>query len=99
MVSGSAGAAGPGHQLPPAPPAAPADPVYAVVEVLAAYRHSLTPDVLRSLADIWVCASAARWGEPYETWWLDLADPEVAALYSEHDVAGCEADDGQAAPG
>jgi hypothetical protein len=71
--------------------AQPRHPVYAAVEVLAHYRHSLTPDVLRSLADIWVCASAARWGRPYETWWLDMDDPEVAALYTGHDVAACEA--------
>jgi hypothetical protein len=97
MLSGSAGTAHPDHTPTATPP--PVDPVAAAVEVLAVCRHSLTPDVLRSLADIWVCASAARWGKPYKTWWLDLGDPEVAAMYTEHDVAECEADDGQAAAG
>jgi hypothetical protein len=69
---------------------APQHPVYEAVNTLFTFRHSLTPDVLRSLADIWVCASAARWGKPYETWWLDMDDPEVADMYTGQDVAECE---------
>lgn len=54
------------------------------------YRHrcELSPDILRTIKDAWVCASAARYGEPYETGWAE--DPDA---YREHDVAECEADD------
>ena len=59
------------------------------------HLDTLPADVLRSLADIWVCASAAQWGQPYETWWLDLDDPDVAALYRDHDTAACDAESEQ----
>lgn len=59
--------------------------IYGAVETLFRHRHHLAPDVLRSLASIWVCASAARYGAPHETFWL-----EDEAAYSEHDVAECE---------
>lgn len=57
------------------------------VEVLFAKRHSLPNDVLRSLAGIWICASAARFGEPYEDAWPDADSPR----YRNHDVERCEA--------
>lgn len=62
------------------------------VAVLFAARHTLAPDILRSLQDIWACASAARYGEPYESWWLEDLD-----AYRDHDVAACEAENGQPA--
>ena len=55
------------------------------VDVLFQHRHNLTPDVLRSLQDIYVCACAARYGEDYESGWLDEAD------FANHDVSECEA--------
>jgi hypothetical protein len=55
-------------------------------DILHRHRHQLSPDILRTIQDTWVCASAARYGEPYETGWAE--DPEV---YREHDVAKCEA--------
>jgi hypothetical protein len=63
--------------------------VHDAVEVLFAQRHDLPPDVLRSLADIWVCASAARYGEPHEPFWED-------AEFTGHDLAACEAESGPA---
>lgn len=72
-------------------PASPGEAVYAAVEVLYAARHRLDPDVLRSLAGIYVCASAARYHEPYEAFWED-------ADWAAHDTAECEAD-GQAGLG
>lgn len=57
------------------------------IEVLSRERHRLAPDIIRSLQDIWACASAARYGEPYETWFTD--DPE---FYATHDIAECEDD-------
>jgi hypothetical protein len=66
------------------------DPVHDAVEVLAAHRHELAPDVLRSLADIWSCGSAARYGAAAEKFWLDDDGQDNAAFYGEHDVAGCE---------
>ena len=60
--------------------------VQEAVEVLFAERHHLGPDVLRSLQGIWDCASAARYGEPYERWGYD---PE---FYAAHDTAECEDD-------
>ena len=65
-----------------------ADPVREAVAVLSAARHELPSDVLRSLQGIWMCASAARFGEPYEAWptW-----EEMAAEIREHDTAACEA--------
>jgi NTP pyrophosphatase (non-canonical NTP hydrolase) len=62
------------------------------VNILHRYRHQLSPDILRTIQDVWVCACAARCGEPYETGWAD--DPDV---YREHDVSECEADDTPAA--
>ena len=62
------------------------------IEVLFRDRHYLEPDVLRSLQDIYLCASAARYGQAYESQWAD--DP---AFYSEHDVADCEADNAEGA--
>jgi hypothetical protein len=44
------------------------------------HRHELTPDVQLTIQDAWVCASAGRYGEPYETGWAE--DPQV---YREHD--------------
>lgn len=61
--------------------------VYEAVEVLFAYRHHLPNDVLRSLQGIYLCASAARFGEFYETWWV-----EDASLIRDHNTADCEAE-------
>jgi hypothetical protein len=61
------------------------------IEVLFRERHRLAPNIIRSLQDIWACASAALYGEPYETWFLD--DPE---FYAAHDIAECEDDDSPA---
>lgn len=63
----------------------PFDP-YGVVELLADYRHNLPTDILRSLAGIWFCASAARFGRPHEPFWED----HDAAAYAEHNDAECE---------
>jgi hypothetical protein len=62
--------------------------VQEAIDVLFSHRHHLTPDALRSLQDIWACGSAARYGEPYETWFTD--DPE---FYATHDIAECEQPD------
>lgn len=64
------------------------DPVSQAVDVLFAHRHTLPPDVLRSMQDIWTCASAARSGEPFEvrTW------AEIRAEIAAHDTAACERD-------
>jgi NTP pyrophosphatase (non-canonical NTP hydrolase) len=71
------------------PPEVLRDPdPYQAVSALYRYRHHLTPDLLRSLAYIWVCGSAARYGEPYETWQFEDLD-----LYRTHDTAQCHADD------
>jgi hypothetical protein len=59
--------------------------IYEATEVLFASRHVLPSDVIRSLADIYTCASAARYGEPHETGWLD---PD---RFRDHDTAECEA--------
>jgi hypothetical protein len=56
------------------------------IEVLFAERHSLGPDVLRSIQHIWHCASAARYDGPYEAW--DYG-PD---FYADHDTAECEDD-------
>lgn len=69
------------------PMAEPPDPVYEAVELLFRHRHNLAPDVLRSLADIWSCASAARYGEPHEEFWTALAEE---GFYGTHDTAECE---------
>jgi hypothetical protein len=57
------------------------------VDVLFRERHRLAPDILRSLQDIWNCASAARYGEPCEDWAYGTE------FYAGHDTADCE-DDG-----
>lgn len=62
------------------------------VTLLFAARLTLAPGILRSLQDIWVCASAARYGEPYETWQLGDLD-----AYRTHDVAAREAENDQPA--
>lgn len=56
------------------------------IEVLFAERHNLGPDVLRSIRDIWHCASAARYAGPYAAWEYG---PD---LYADHDTAECEDD-------
>lgn len=70
-------------------PAAPVKPptIHEAIDVLFRDRHSLASDIIRSLGDIWACASAAAYGEPAETWFTD--DPE---FYAAHDTATCEAD-------
>lgn len=73
------------------------DPVVDAVDVLFDRRHHLATDVLRSLRDIWACGSAAKFGEPHETWEHDQD------FYASHDTEECE-DDGEsqswdAAPG
>ena len=65
------------------------DPLPSAIDVLWRCRHSLAPDVLRTLADIWTCASAARYGEPYERWW---EGNDEDAAYSNHDVPKCESE-------
>lgn len=57
----------------------------------APYLHRLSPDTLRTIRNVWVCASAARYGRLVETGWVE--DPDA---YSEHDASDCEADDGAA---
>lgn len=63
------------------------DPVTEAVNLLFRARHHLTPDVLRSLASVWECGSAARYGAPHERFWE--LDP---SFYTDHDVAECEAE-------
>ncbi|MDW3849678.1 hypothetical protein NMK34_23980 [Micromonospora sp. BRA006-A] len=67
--------------------------VHDAVEVLYAHRHTLPADILRSLQSIYLCASAANYGQPYEQGWLD--EGEYLQDYGDHTVAGCEAEDGQ----
>lgn len=69
----------------PAPPKPPT--VREAADVLFRERHRIDADIIRTLADIWACASAAAYGEPHETWFTD--DP---AFYAAHDTAACEAD-------
>lgn len=60
------------------------------------YRHDLPPDVLRTLADIWLCATASRWpGSPPNRFWDN--DPEV---FTRHDTIHCDhhCDAGDPAP-
>lgn len=63
------------------------------IEVLYAHRHTLPADVLRSLQSIYLCASAAQYGEPYEQGWLDVED--FRTYYGDHNAAECEAEDGE----
>lgn len=52
---------------------------------LWAERHFLPTDVLRSLADIWICASAVRMPQtPPDRFWDD--DPH---LFAAHDTVSC----------
>lgn len=62
------------------------DPAYQAVDTLFRCRHELPPDILRSLASIWFCASAARYGRPHEEFW-ELDDE---AAYAAHNVATCD---------
>lgn len=58
--------------------------LYDAIEVLYFSRHSLPSDVLRSIQDIYTCASANRRnGEPFETWWFE---PEH---FRKHNTAEC----------
>ena len=59
---------------------------YDAVEAIAKCRHHLPSDILRSLGDIWFCASAARFGQPYEPFWKE----QDAAAYAAHNTAECE---------
>jgi len=61
--------------------------VAAAVEVLHAWRHRLGPEVMRSLAEVWRCASAARYGEPVGEPWADQQ------VWSGHRVAAGEGRD------
>ena len=64
--------------------------VYAATSVPFQHRHELPSDVPQSLADSWMCASAARFGAPFETWWPDDQD----GFYRTRDTAQCKADPG-----
>lgn len=61
------------------------DAVIEAVNLLFRARHHLTPDVLRSLASVWECGCAARYGAPHERFWE--LDP---SFYTDHDVVECE---------
>ena len=63
--------------------------IYEACDVLYRARHQLPPDVLRTIQSVWHCASAARYGEPYEAW--DIGGD--AEFYATHSAAECEADD------
>lgn len=58
------------------------------IDVLSRDRHALPNDALRSLQSILFCASAARFGEPYED---DLMSAED---YAAHNTAECEDENG-----
>lgn len=65
---------------PTAPPALPVD-----VGDLWVHRHLLPADILRTLADIWICASAARMpAVAPDRFWDD--DP---GFYARHDTVDC----------
>lgn len=64
--------------------------VYDAVEMLTRHRHRLPSDILRSLESIWTCASAARFGEPYEKFWLH---DNFQSRFQGHDVEKCEHQD------
>ena len=76
-------------EAPPAEAAHPSGAVVAAVDLLFRYRHELDPSMLRSLQNIWHCASAARYGRPYEDW--DYG-PEFYATHD--DDCGAEGDTG-----
>ncbi|MDN5918072.1 MAG: hypothetical protein L0I76_23745 [Pseudonocardia sp.] len=78
--SGAAGTADVGTAAASEPPIG--DPVIEAVDLLFRVRHDLTPDVLRSLASIWTCASAARYGAPHERFWELDAEGH---FYDEHE--------------
>ncbi|WP_226366933.1 hypothetical protein [Pseudonocardia sp. ICBG162] len=64
------------------------DPAATSVELrsLCADRHYLPPDVLRTLADIWLCATAIRWpGTPPHRFF----DYHLE-FFDQHDTARCE---------
>lgn len=63
------------------------DPVLVAADLLFEVRHELPPDVMRTLADVWTCASAARYGEPHERFWEP--DEELGDPFSDHDTAEC----------
>lgn len=67
-----------------APGAAPGITPCEAVAALFRARHSLPADVLRSLQDIWFCASAAQYGEAHED------PPWEPEDFREHDTAECE---------
>lgn len=75
------------HATNGAPMPEPVDPVREAVNLLHRCRHELEPDVLRTLAEAWACASAARYGEPHEEFWTELAED---GFYAAHDVGECE---------
>ena len=79
-----------------APPAeaAPEAALADAIDVLYRHRHELDPSALRSLQDIWACASAARYGQPYETWFT-----EDAEFFATHDTAACETENDEQADG
>jgi hypothetical protein len=60
--------------------------IYDATEVLFTNRHRLPSDILRTLANIYTCASGAKYGAPHETWWME---PE---FFENHDAAYCEAE-------
>ncbi|MCA1704281.1 MAG: hypothetical protein LC808_13875, partial [Actinobacteria bacterium] len=60
---------------------------YTAVDCLFRHRHQLANDTLRTLQGVWSCASAARFGEPYE----DFIRAESIAA---HNTAECEDDTG-----
>lgn len=68
-------------------PSCAPDPLYEAANLLFRHRHNLAPDVLRTLASVWQCGSASRYGEPHEEFWADQDD-----FYAGHDVDECEAE-------
>ncbi|MBN9758875.1 hypothetical protein Ae406Ps2_3009c [Pseudonocardia sp. Ae406_Ps2] len=65
-------------------------PVVAAADLLFEMRHHLTPDVIRTLAEVWTCASAARYGAPQERFW----EPDTAGdPFADHDTFSCEDED------
>ncbi|MBW0106055.1 hypothetical protein [Pseudonocardia sp. KRD291] len=61
-------------------------PLYDAVERIFERRHQLTGGEVLALQEAWCCASAARWGAPYERFWEFDLDAELA----EHDLTECE---------
>jgi hypothetical protein len=75
---------------PGAPPDPDKDPVVAATDRLFANRHHLPPDILRSLEGLLFCASAARYGQPYERFWEHGGWSDEA--FTAHHTACCEAE-------